>query len=105
MSRVLFTLNEFHKARHSTKLIMWKYGSGYMQLCVERKVPELWILHHVSAPAHKTLSVKMFMAQKSITEMEHPHYSPDLAALNDFWLFPELKSALKGRKFQDTDDI
>jgi hypothetical protein len=24
---------------------------------------------------------------------------------NDFWLFPEIKSALKGRKFQDTEDI
>jgi hypothetical protein len=24
-------------------------------------------------------------------------------ALNDFWLFPEIKSVLKGSKFQDTD--
>jgi hypothetical protein len=28
-----------------------------------------------------------------ITDMEHPSYSPDLA-LNDFWLFPKIKSAL-----------
>jgi hypothetical protein len=35
---------------------------------------------------------------KSITEMEHMPYFPDLA-LNDFWL-----PALKGR-FQDTEDI
>jgi hypothetical protein len=27
-------------------------------------------------------------------EMEHPPYSPDLA-LNDLWLFPKIKSALK----------
>jgi hypothetical protein len=32
------------------------------------------------------LSVKHFLAQKSISEMEHPSYSPDLAP-NDFWLF------------------
>jgi hypothetical protein len=32
--------------------------------------------------------------------MEHPPFSSDLAA-NDFWLFPKLKSALKGRIFQD----
>jgi hypothetical protein len=24
---------------------------------------------------------------------------------NDFWLFPKIKSALKGRIFQDTEDI
>jgi hypothetical protein len=36
--------------------------------------------------------------------MEHPLHSPDLAP-NDFWLFPKMKSALKGRRFQDTEDI
>jgi hypothetical protein len=25
--------------------------------------------------------------------------------LNDFWLFPEIKSALKGQIFQDIEDI
>jgi histone-lysine N-methyltransferase SETMAR len=57
---------------------------------VHRKWPELWpnnsILHHDNAPAHKALSVKQFLNQKSTTEMEHPPYSPHLA-LNDFWLF------------------
>jgi hypothetical protein len=38
-----------------------------------------WILRHDTAPAHKVLSVKQFLAQKSITEMEHPHFSPNLA--------------------------
>jgi hypothetical protein len=32
--------------------------------------------------------------------MEHPPYSPDLA-LHDFWLFPKIKSALEGQRFQD----
>jgi hypothetical protein len=26
-------------------------------------------------------------------------------ALNDYWLFPKIKSALKGLRFQDTEDI
>jgi hypothetical protein len=47
------------------------------------------ILHHDSAPAHKTLSVKQFLAQKWITEMEHLPYSSSLAP-NDFWLFPKI---------------
>jgi len=55
-----------------------------------RKRSELWpsvrILHNDNAPAHKTLSFKQFVVQKSITEMEHPPYSPDLAP-NDFQLF------------------
>jgi hypothetical protein len=45
-----------------------------------------------------------FLAQKSITEMEHPFYSPDLAPY-DFWLFPKIKSALEGRTLHDTEDI
>jgi len=74
-----------------------------------RKRPELWpndwILHHDNAPANKALChVKQFLAQKSITEMEHPSYTPDLI-LNDFCLFPKMKSSLKGKRFKDTVDI
>jgi hypothetical protein len=40
---------------------------------VPRKGPELclnvWILHHDNDPAHRTLSVTQFLAQKMITEM------------------------------------
>jgi histone-lysine N-methyltransferase SETMAR len=71
---------------------------------VHSKRPELWpndwILHYNNAPAYKAFSVKQFLAQKSITEVEHLSYSPDLAP-NDFWLFPKIKPALKGRRFQD----
>jgi histone-lysine N-methyltransferase SETMAR len=74
---------------------------------VRRGKPEIWpndwILHHDNAPANKTLFVKQFQAQKPITEIVHPTYSPDLAP-NDFWLFPKIKSAFKGRRFQDTED-
>jgi hypothetical protein len=84
---------------------MWKYCSGYVKLC--RKGSKIWpndcILQHDNAPAHKALSVKQFLAQKSITEMEHPPHSPHLAP-NNFCLFQKIKSALKGRRFQDTED-
>jgi hypothetical protein len=36
--------------------------------------------------------------------MEHPPSSPDLAP-NDFWLFTEIKCALKERRFQNSEDI
>jgi hypothetical protein len=35
--------------------------------------------------------------------MEHTPISPGLS-LNDFWLFPKIKFALKGWRFQDIED-
>jgi hypothetical protein len=66
--------------------------------------PSNWILHCDNAAAHKALSVKQFLARNSITERGHPSFSPYLA-LNVFWLFPKIKSALKGRRFQNIGDI
>jgi hypothetical protein len=48
--------------------------------------------------------VKQFLTQKSITEIEHPPYFPDLAP-NDFRTFRKINSALKGRRFQDNEDF
>jgi hypothetical protein len=45
-----------------------------------------------------------FWSQKSIVELDHPPWSSDLA-LCDFRLFPKIKSALQGWRFQDTEDI
>ena len=39
-----------------------------------------------------------------MTVLEHPPYYPDLAP-TDFYLFPQLKSALKGWGCCDTTDI
>jgi hypothetical protein len=76
-----------------------KQRNSYMN----RERPELWpsnwILHHDNAQANKELSVEQFLAQKLISEMEHPLNYPDLVP-NDFWLFPKIKSALKGKKFR-----
>ena len=76
---------------------------------VRRKRPEFfannsWILHHDNAPAHTGLSVREFVATKQINVLGHPTYSPDLVP-NDFYLSPKLKEILKGRDFDDIDDI
>ena len=65
---------------------------------------KLWILHHDNAPAHTALSVREYLTTKQITVLEHPAFSPDLAP-SDFFLFPKIKEILKGRYFDDTDDI
>ena len=44
------------------------------------------------------------LATKQITVLEHPAYSPDLAPIDSF-LFPKIKEILKGRYFDDNDDI
>jgi len=53
-------------------------------------------LHHDNVPAHSTVLVQAFLAKHLITQVcQHP-YSPDLSPC-DFWLFPKLRSPLKGR--------
>jgi len=56
------------------------------------------VLHHDDAAAHRALSSSIW-PKKSVTEVEHPTCSPDMAP-NDFWLFPKIESALKGRNFR-----
>ena len=63
-----------------------------------------WILHHDNAPSHNALSVKRYLAKNNIPVMEHPPYSPDLAPC-DFFLFPKIKSALKGTRFESVDAV
>jgi len=48
--------------------------------------------------------VREFLATKQVTVLEHPAYSPDLAP-SDFFLFLKIKEILKGRHFDDIDDI
>jgi histone-lysine N-methyltransferase SETMAR len=48
--------------------------------------------------------VREFLATKQITVLEHPAYSLDLTP-SDFFLFPTIKEILKGRHFDDVDDI
>jgi len=48
--------------------------------------------------------VREFVATKQINVLGHPTYSPDLVP-NYFYLSPKLKEILKGRDFDDIDDI
>jgi hypothetical protein len=64
--------------------------------------PDAWIL---TMSLLMTLSLSgSFLPKKSIMKLGHPPYSPDLAPC-DFWLFPKLKTALKGHRFSEIADI
>lgn len=80
-----------------------------LQEQVRRKRQELWkndtwILHQDNTPTHNALSIKQFLAKKKIPLLEYPPYSPDLAPC-DFFLFPKIKSALKGTRFESVDTM
>jgi len=63
-----------------------------------------WVLHHDNAPAHSSFLVRNFLGKNETTVVPQPPYSPDLAPA-DFFLFPKLKSTLKGRRFNTFDEI
>jgi hypothetical protein len=75
---------------------------------LRRNRPELrptdWIsTTTVLQPTRHSLT-SSFWPRKSVTELEHPPFSSDLAP-NDFRLLTKMKFALKGRRFQDIEDI
>jgi len=77
--------------------------------CIHHVWPELhrigqWMLLHDIAPAHCAICVHQFLAQHGIPVLDHPPYSPDLAPA-DFFLFPRLKSIMKGARFADVAAI
>ena len=76
---------------------------------VRRKRPDMWTaknfqLHHDNAPAHFANVIHAFLAKNSMSLVRQAPYSPD-SALCDFWLFPKLKTILKGRRFQSRKGI
>jgi histone-lysine N-methyltransferase SETMAR len=80
-----------------------------LRLSVSRKRPQkrvvgAWALHHDNASAQKAHSIQVFLASHGIPVIQQPPYSPDMAPC-DFWLFPQLKTALKGNRFDDIDKI
>jgi len=63
-----------------------------------------WILHHDNAPAHRAVTTNEFLEKHNILSLPHPSYSPDLAPCN-FFLFPQLKKTMKGRRFDYIEEI
>ena len=95
------------KVRLSIRFIIKMFWRPSVNVCDEGdqtcgRMPR--ILHHDNAPAHNALSVKRCLAKNKIPVMEHPPYSPDLAPC-EFFLFPKIKSALKGTRFESVDAV
>ena len=62
------------------------------------------LFHQDNAPAHKCAVAMAKLHQLGYELVDHPPYSPDLAA-SDFFLFPNLKNWLGGRRFVSNDEV
>ena len=87
------------KLEHSPrKLFRW---FGRLQLWATGD----WQLHHDNASTHDShLLQSFFLTKHQVARVTQPPYSPDLVPFN-FWLFPKLKSPLKGKRFQSINEI
>ena len=88
---------------------MWSLNIPPQKLFEWFRRPQLWAtgdgqLHHDNAPTHASHLMQSFLAKHQITQVTRPPYSPGLVPYN-FWLFPKLKSALKGKRFQTINEI
>jgi len=82
---------------------------AHLRHAVRRKRPELWenqawMLHHDNALAHTLLLIRSYLAKHQTYDVIQPPYSPDLTPA-DFFLFPKLKTSLKGHCFQTIEKI
>jgi len=66
--------------------------------------PGSWFLLHDNAPVHWAVAVREFLARKQVCMLHHLPYSCDLSPC-DYFLFPKLKLPMKGRLFEDVQDI
>ena len=76
---------------------------------VRRKRPRFWssgdcLLHHDNAPAHLSNLVQEFLTKHNFAQLRQHPYSPDIAPC-DFYVFPKLKMALKGKRFDDIETM
>ena len=89
-------INRKYCLHHLRDTIRWKWT----YLCASRH----WQLHHDNTPTHASYLMQSLLVKHQITQVTHPPYSPDLVPC-DFWIFPKLKSPLRGKRFQTVNEI
>ena len=101
--------HEFVPTGQTVNKELYKTVLRRLRDAVRRHRPEKWrsgnwILHHDNAPAHRVVTTNGFLAKHNIPSLPQPPHSPDLAPC-DFFLFPQLKKTMKGRRFNYVEDI
>ena len=62
------------------------------------------VLHQDNAPSHTAKSTQLEIDLLDFQHVDNPPYSPDLAPL-DFAYSPKLKKHLRGKRYQDREEI
>jgi len=62
------------------------------------------LYHHDNAPSHTSLKAMVKLDQLRFELVAHPPYSPDLAP-SDYYLFPNLKRWLQGKRFTSNEEV
>jgi len=71
---------------------------------VRPEIANIWVLHHDNALRHASMLVREFLAKQTVATLPQTPYSPDLAPPY-FFLFPRLKSSLKGHHFGTVKNV
>lgn len=95
----------------SQKTITGAYYVGLLDklnLAIQKKRPHLArkkvLFHQDNAPAHTSLKTKAKLDELGYELLPHPPYSPDLAP-SDYFLFPDLKKWLGGKRFTSNEEV
>ncbi len=62
------------------------------------------LLQHDNARPHTAGQTLQAIDQLGFTTLPHPPYSPDLAP-SDYWLFSEMKKSIRGKKFENLQQM
>lgn len=62
------------------------------------------LLLHDNAPVHKSRIAQAALKDCGFEQLNHPPYSPDLAP-SDYFLFRQLKAALRGKRYGGDDEV
>ena len=84
--------------------VMHRLREAIRQKRTELWKNQSWILHHDNTPAHTSMLVREFLAKNKTVIMPQPPYSLDLTPA-DFFLFPKLKTQMKGKRFATIEEI
>ena len=81
-----------------------KFLQAKLRPRMRKKRRDIVVLLHDNATPHKSKEVTSLIRAYNWEMLRHQPYSPDLS-LYDYDLFPKLKMPLRGRRFEDLDEL
>ncbi len=95
---------EFVRGTLNARIFVQILGRLKIAMTNRRRRNVQYYLHMDNASPHTALPTRLQLVHTGLRTVVHPPYSPDLAQ-SDFWFFGRLKKGIKGRRFQNLDDL